>query len=119
MSDVNFDRYPSCLSWQVSNKNRGRTADRTCSIVYWPLQGVHVRGGNVLEPIIRIYKQNRKTLYNLSDVYKRLRLWYDFFTPLNIRIMIRFVLKKCIRLCLPSEDRIATVFSGDSSRFEK
>ena len=34
MSDVNFDRYPSCLSWQVLNKNRGRTADRTCSITF-------------------------------------------------------------------------------------
>ena len=35
MSDVNFDKYPSCLSRQVLNKNRGRIADRTCSIVYW------------------------------------------------------------------------------------
>ena len=34
MSDVNFDKYPSCLSWQILNKNRGRTADRTCSIIY-------------------------------------------------------------------------------------
>ena len=34
MSDVNFDKYPSCLSWQVLNKNRGRMADRTCSILY-------------------------------------------------------------------------------------
>ena len=33
MSDVNFDKYPSCLSWQVLNKNRGRMADRTCSIL--------------------------------------------------------------------------------------
>ena len=40
MSDVNFDRYPSCLSWQVLNKNRGRTADRTCSILYWPLHSL-------------------------------------------------------------------------------
>ena len=23
MSDVNFDQYSSCLSWQVLNKNRG------------------------------------------------------------------------------------------------
>ena len=37
MSDVNFDKYPSCLSWQVLNKNRERMADRTCSILYWPL----------------------------------------------------------------------------------
>ena len=32
MSDVNFDKYPSCLSWQDLNKIRGRMADRTCSI---------------------------------------------------------------------------------------
>ena len=34
MSDVNFDKYPSCLSWQVLNKNSGRMADRTRSILY-------------------------------------------------------------------------------------
>ena len=37
MSDVNFDKYPSCLSWQFLNKNRGRVADRTCSILNWSL----------------------------------------------------------------------------------
>ena len=36
MSDLNFDKYPSCLSWQVLNRNRGRMADRTYSILYWP-----------------------------------------------------------------------------------
>ena len=35
MSDVNFDKYPSCLSWQVLDKNRRRTADRTCSIGHY------------------------------------------------------------------------------------
>ena len=36
MLDVNnLDKYPSCLSWQVLNKNRGRMADRTCSILFW------------------------------------------------------------------------------------
>ena len=34
MSDVNFDKNPSCRSWQVLNMNRGRMADRTCSIRY-------------------------------------------------------------------------------------
>ena len=29
VSDVNFDKYPSCLPWQVLDKNRGRMADRT------------------------------------------------------------------------------------------
>ena len=33
MSDVNFDKYLFCLSWQVLNKNSGRMADRTCSIL--------------------------------------------------------------------------------------
>ena len=37
MSDVNLNKYPSCLSWQVLDKNR-RTADRTCGMFYWPLQ---------------------------------------------------------------------------------
>ena len=37
MSDVNFDKYPSCLSWQVLNKNKGRMADRTSSTIYWLL----------------------------------------------------------------------------------
>ena len=37
MSDVNFDKYPSCLSWQVLNKNKGRMADRTSSTFYWLL----------------------------------------------------------------------------------
>ena len=36
MSDLNFDKYPSCLSWQVLNKNIGRMADRTFSFLYWP-----------------------------------------------------------------------------------
>ena len=36
MSDLNFDKYPSCLSWQVLNKNRERMSDRTYSILYWP-----------------------------------------------------------------------------------
>ena len=33
MSDVNFDKYPFCLSWQVLNMTSGRMADRTCSIL--------------------------------------------------------------------------------------
>ena len=37
MSDVNFDKYPSCLLWQVLNKKRGKMAGRTCSILYWQL----------------------------------------------------------------------------------
>ena len=40
MSDVNFDKYPSCLSSEVLNKNSGRMADRTCSILYWPLHSL-------------------------------------------------------------------------------
>ena len=28
-----FDKYSSCLSWQVLNKNIGRMADETCSIL--------------------------------------------------------------------------------------
>ena len=27
MSDVNFDKFSSCLSWQVLNKNRGRLTE--------------------------------------------------------------------------------------------
>ena len=27
MSDVNFDKYSSCMSWQVLNKNRGRLTE--------------------------------------------------------------------------------------------
>ena len=27
MSDVNSDKYSSCLSWQVLNKNRGRLTE--------------------------------------------------------------------------------------------
>ena len=27
MSDVNFDTFSSCLSWQVLNKNRGRLTE--------------------------------------------------------------------------------------------
>ena len=40
MSDVNFDKYSSGLSWQVLNKNRGRIADRTMKILYWPLHSL-------------------------------------------------------------------------------
>ena len=36
MSNVNFDKYPSCQSRQVLDKNRERTNDSTCSILYWP-----------------------------------------------------------------------------------
>ena len=36
MSYVNSDKYPSWLSWRVLDKNRGRMADRTCNILYWP-----------------------------------------------------------------------------------
>ena len=40
VSDVNFDEYPSYLSWQVLNKNIGRMADRTCSILYWSIHSL-------------------------------------------------------------------------------
>ena len=33
MSDVNFDKYPSRMSWQVSKKNRGRMADRVVFLI--------------------------------------------------------------------------------------
>ena len=33
MSDVNFDKYFSCLSWQIFNKNRGRLSEHNYHIV--------------------------------------------------------------------------------------
>ena len=42
ISDVNFDKFYSCLSWQVLNKNSGRLTE---PVVILNVLGVYVPGG--------------------------------------------------------------------------